>query len=271
MIKFAIAFGVILVLALLYVLSLRCRKGHPGFAKLRGWKYAHRGFHGNGVPENSMQAFRLALEKGYGIELDVHLMKDGNLAVIHDGSLKRTAGVDVKIGDLTVSDLENYRLEGTDEKIPLFSDVLRLFEGKAPMIVELKAGRDIGGLCIAVCEMLDRYQVDYCIESFDPRCVMWLKKHRPEIVRGFLSENFLKNKKSKLPVPLKWVLSSLFVNFLMVPDFVAYRFSHRNTLGNKLCRKVWGVQKVGWTIRSQEELNDAIAEDWIPIFEYFEP
>lgn len=266
--------GVITILIALcgvYLLMLRCRRGHPGFAKLEGWKYAHRGLHGNGVPENSMLAFRLALEKGYGIELDVHLMRDGNLAVIHDGSLKRTAGVDVKIADLSVDDLEQYRLEGTDEKIPLFRDVLSMYEKKAPMIVELKSGTNVESLCRKACDLLDAYRVDYCMESFDPRCVRWLKKNRPDVIRGQLSENFLHNPKSKLPLPLKWVMTSLFTNFLTVPDFVAFKFSDRKTLGNRICSKIWGVRNVGWTIRSQEELENAVAEGWIPIFESFEP
>ena len=98
------------VLVVIYLLLLRCRKGHPGLEHLRKYYYAHRGFHGNGVPENSLWAFRLAAEKGYGSELDIHLMKDGNLAVIHDASLKRTAGGDVLIEDLTTEDLTGYRL-----------------------------------------------------------------------------------------------------------------------------------------------------------------
>ena len=130
-------FIIFIALFALYVLSLRCRRGNPQLQKLRLWAYAHRGLHGKGVPENSMAAFRLALEKGYGIELDVHLMADGNLAVIHDASLLRTAGADVQIEDLTLKDLSKYRLEGTQEQIPLFSDVLKLFDGKAPMIIEL--------------------------------------------------------------------------------------------------------------------------------------
>ena len=92
---------ILILAAALYALSTMCRKGHQGLEALRGWAYAHRGLHGNGVPENSMAAFRAALDSGYGIELDVHLMKDGKLAVIHDASLKRTAGTDVKIEELT--------------------------------------------------------------------------------------------------------------------------------------------------------------------------
>ena len=95
---------VLLALAAFWLLSLRGRKGHPGMAALRGTSYAHRGLHGSGVPENSMKAFRLAFERGYGLELDLHLMKDGNLAVIHDSSLKRTAGKDVRIEDLTAEE-----------------------------------------------------------------------------------------------------------------------------------------------------------------------
>ena len=45
----------VLILCIGYVFLLRCRKGHPGLEALRGWSYAHRGLHGNGVPENSLQ------------------------------------------------------------------------------------------------------------------------------------------------------------------------------------------------------------------------
>jgi glycerophosphoryl diester phosphodiesterase len=192
----------LIILSVLYLLAIRGRSGHPGLQNLRGWYYAHRGLHGQGRPENSMAAFRAALEGGYGIEFDVHLMKDGNLAVIHDSSLKRTAGADVMIEDLTVADLENYRLEGTNEKIPLLRELLDLYAGKAPLIVELKCERNnFSALCRAACAMLDTYDGPYCMESFDPRCVLWLKKHRPDIIRGQLAENWLKVKSlaSQLP------------------------------------------------------------------------
>ena len=174
--------------------ALKGRSNHPGMEALRGWAYAHRGLHKEGVPENSMAAFRAALEKGYGIELDIHLMADGNLAVIHDASLKRTAGADVQIEDLTAEDLENYRLEGTDEKIPLFKDVMALYEGKAPMIVELKPmNNNHDALAEAACELMKDYKGIYCMESFDPRCIAWLRKNRPQIIRGQLTENFVAN------------------------------------------------------------------------------
>ena len=269
MIEFLIA---IVILFLCYLFVLRGRKGHPGLEKLRGWAYAHRGLHGNGVPENSMQAFRLALEHGFGIEFDVHLMADGNLAIIHDASLKRTAGADVRIEDLRTEDLENYRLEGTEENIPTFRQLLELYDGKAPLIIELKAERgNHAALCTAVCEALKDYNGVYCIESFDPRCIRWMRLNRPEIVRGQLAENFFKSKGSKLHPVLKFVMTNHFANFLVLPDFVAYKFADRSVIGTWLCRNVLHIAGVTWTIRNKEDYDIAVKEGWIPIFEYFIP
>lgn len=254
----------------LYVLSTQGRTGHPGLAALRGWNYAHRGLHDDEKPENSMAAFRAALENGYGIELDIHLMKDGNLAVIHDTSLKRTAGADVKITDLTTEDLANYRLEGTDETIPTFSDVLRLFAGKAPMIIELKADDNVTELVDAAVKAMEGYEGSYCMESFDPRCIHALKKKYPHIIRGQLTENFF-NSESALPAPLKWVLKNQILNFTTMPDFVAYRYRDLDEFSNKLVRKFWGVQGVTWTLKTQQELDDAVQKGWLPIFEGFKP
>jgi glycerophosphoryl diester phosphodiesterase len=219
-----------------------------------------------------MAAFRAALEKGYGIELDIHLMKDGNLAVIHDASLKRTAGADVQIEDLTAEDLENYRLEGTDEKIPLFREVMALYEGKAPMIVELKPMRgNHADLAEAACEILKDYRGIYCMESFDPRCVQWLRKNRPQIIRGQLTENFVAND-NKLHPAIRFVLTHNLLNFATCPDFVAYKFADRkDSFTTALCRGAWDIQGVSWTIRSQEDYDTAVQEGWLPIFEGFEP
>ena len=263
---------ILLLLAAAYVLAIRCRRGHKDLPALRGWNYAHRGLHGNGVPENSMAGFRLALEHGYGIELDLHLMADGRVAVIHDASLKRTAGAEVFIEDLTAEDLPQYHLEGTEETIPLFTQVLELFAGKAPMIVELKAERgNHAALCRAACDLLEHYNGPYCIESFDPRCIQWLRKNRPGIIRGQLSQNFLADKGSNLSWPTRFLLTHLLMNFLTVPDFIAYNFHHRKGLSPRLCHKIWGCQNVSWTLRTQADYDTAVAEGNLPIFENFQP
>lgn len=262
---------ILALVAGLYVLATRCRKGHPGLASLRSWRYAHRGLHGPAAPENSLAAFQKAVEGGYGMELDIHLMKDGNLAVIHDHSLRRTAGVDVRVEDLTAGELANYRLEGTDEAIPLFSQVLELVDGRAPLIVELKAtGDNYAALCQAAVTMLEGYEGLYCIESFDPHCIGWLRRNRPHIIRGQLAENFFRSKEAIPPVP-KALMSWQLTHFLTMPDFVAYKFRDRKNPGTFLSRHLWGAQGVSWTIQSQQDLDTAEKEGWIPIFEGFTP
>ena len=261
-----------LILLILYIFALRCRKGHPGLEALKGWSYAHRGLHGEGVPENSMAAFKAALDGGFGIEFDVHLLADGNLAVIHDSLLNRTTGQAGRIEDLTTEDLKNYPLEGTEETIPTFAQLLELYNGKAPLIVELKpVDGNHAQLTETACKMLDAYPGPYCLESFDTRCIQWLKKHRPELIRGQLAYDYVSSKED-MPDILKFVLKHNLLNFTCVPDFVAYRYCDRKkTLSNDVCRKLWKAQGVSWTLTTKEEYDTAVSEGWLPIFEGFLP
>lgn len=262
----------LLALVLLWLLALRCRRNRPGLADLRNWSYAHRGLHGPGVPENSMAAFRAALDGGFGVELDIHLLKDGNLAVMHDSLLNRTTGRAGRLEDLTIGELKDYSLEGTAETIPEFGEVLDLFGGKAPLIIELKsADGNHAALTEAACKLLEGYPGPFCMESFDPKCVAWLRKNRPDIIRGQLAENFFRSR-NDLPDHLKFLATNLLFNFLTVPDFIAYKFADRNTTPSTvLCRKLWGAQGVSWTLRTREEYDTAVSEGWLPIFEGFLP
>lgn len=266
-----IALILIFVLVILWLLSLRGRTGHPDLDKLRGWNYAHRGLHDEIRPENSMAAFRAALEAGYGIELDVHLLKDGNLAVMHDSALQRTTSRPGKIEDLTTAQLSQYPLENSAETIPEFRQVLDLFQGKAPMIIELKSdGHNYSALCEAVCAILNNYEGVYCLESFDPRCVLWLRKHRPDLLRGQLAENFLALK-TGLPFPIRFAMTTNITSFLTRPDFIAFKFQDRHRIGVNLCRRLYRIQGVAWTLQTRQEYEEAVKEGWIPIFENFNP
>lgn len=271
MIAVYIICGTSLVLFLLFVLATKGRTRHAKLKNLQNWSFAHRGLHDDSVPENSMEAFRLAKDAGYGVELDVHLLSDGNLAVFHDTELDRVTGKAGKIVDLTLKELADYPLRGTTETIPELTDVLKLFDGKVPLIIELKAVGNYAALCEKVSQVLDTYRGTYCIESFDPRCVHWFRKNRPEIIRGQLTENYFKSKIPQLPWVLKFLLKNQALNFLTKPDFVAYRFADRKTFSNTLCRNVWKMQGVAWTIKTQEDFDIAKKEGWIPIFEGFRP
>lgn len=266
---------ILLLLLELFALLTVCRRGHSHMALLRKYRYAHRGYHRtNVVPENSAAAFREAIRRGFGCELDVHLMKDGHLAVIHDASLLRTAGADVYVEDLTAAELSQYCLEGTQERIPLLEEILPLFEESGlPLVVELKAERgNHDALAEAACAVLDEFRVLYCVESFDPRCLRWLKKNRPEIVRGQLSENFLRRSDGgSQPRILLWALGKLLTNCLAKPDFIAYRFADRDNFCLRWCRWFYKVQEFNWTITTKEEMREAESAGNSVIFQDFDP
>lgn len=257
----------------LYVMCLRCGKWRD-LSDFSGRYYAHRGFHNKPhIPENSLPAFEQAVYYGFGAELDVHLMKDGHLAVIHDASLLRTAGVDVQIEDLTAEELKQYKLEGTEHHIPLLEEVLPLFVGRTPLIIELKSERgNAKALAAAACKVLDNYPVLYCVESFDPRCLAWLLHNRPDVVRGQLSENFFRHGDGKhLPIIVRWLLANLLLNFYTRPDFVAYRFEDRRSLSLQMCRVLYELKEFSWTIRNHADMKAAQYEGALIIFEQFNP
>lgn len=268
---FLIILLVLFALVMGYLFAIRGRSGHPGLQELQRWSYAHRGLHGDGIPENSMAAFKAAKKAGYGVELDIHLLADGNLAVIHDSTLVRVTGLPGTIEELTSQQLKYCQLCGTEETVPEFAQVLELFQGEAPLIVELKpANGNHAQLAEAACRMLANYNGPYCIESFDPRCIRWLKKNQPELIRGQLSENYFAEGRPKIPLILKWIMTENLTNFVTKPDFIAYRYEDRHSnISNRLCRK--RMVCVSWTITSQEDYNTAVSEGWIPIFESFLP
>ena len=269
-----IVVGICLFLALAWAILLRARRGSESMRAMRQFRYAHRGLYDKaaGIPENSLSAFSRAVAHGFGVELDVHLLRDGSLAVFHDSDIRRMTGRAGYLEDLSAEELGDYPLDGTGETIPQFCDVLALFEDTGlPIIVELKSFRDnYAALTERTMRELDKFRVVYCVESFDPRCVAWVRKHRPEVIRGQLSQNFLKDR-GKLSLPMAFATTHLLSNIMVQPDFVAYRFKDRKKWAPRLCRRIYGAPRVYWTIRSKEELSIAESDGAIAIFVHFLP
>ena len=258
-----------------YGLLLKPRQEHPGWEKLSGVRYAHRGLHdaAQGIPENSMAAFRRAVGHGFGAELDVHLMADGELAVVHDSSLERVCGKGVLIEDLTAADLGNYPLMGTEERIPLFRDVLALFEGKTPLIIELKVERgNANALTDAVMAALDGWNGAYCVESFHPAVLLRLKEKYRSVIRGQLSQDFMKaSEVGDLSWPVRFMLTNLLTTAATAPDFIAYKWQDRDNPSLRLMKALYGVHEVAWTVRDQAAMDLLDRDGVISIFEGFIP
>ena len=246
------------------------RSSRAARAPFEGRAFAHRGLYelDQSIPENSLPAFQRAVENGYGAELDVQRTKDGQIVVFHDDSMQRACGVDRPIRDFTYEELQQFPLFGTQERIPLFSDVLRIFNGKQPLIVELKYGPDTDLLCEATRQMLDAYPGPACVESFHPAMVRWFWKHDPKRLRGQLSEAACFSKKH-LSLPLAFMMSRLLTNFLTRPQFIAYRVGPK-PLSVRVSEGV-GAMKVLWTAREPEQHARRMKENHAVIFEGYRP
>ena len=268
---------ILLILLLLYAWAIHPKMPRRDLSPLLGVDYAHRGLWNTNEPgeenrpENSLAAFRAAVEKGYGIELDVHLTKDGVLVVHHDDSLKRLTGTDIRIADSTLAEIRACTLPN-GEPIPTYDEVLDTVAGRIPMIVEVKVEKgNHDALSSAVYERMKRYSGPWCMESFGPNAVKWFRKNAPEVIRGQLAFDHAGTGKTFFLFMRNIGIASMLQNFLSRPDFVAFdaKSVKWHTLSIHLLRlmKPWFV---AWTVRSQEDM-DKLRSKWdLQIFEKFE-
>lgn len=265
---FLIAAAVVVLIIIIYLLLVSpalCR--HPDKAKLEGLYIAHRGLHdaNKGIPENSMKAFAAAIEGGYAIENDIHLTADGEVVVFHDDTLCRVCGVQGRVEDITLRELKELRLLGTDEQIPTLKECLALVQGRVPLLIEFKVvGGNSAALCSKANEILKDYKGLYFVQSFYPNVLSWYKKNRPDLCRGQLSTAF------KGEAFHKKLLGCLVSNIVARPHFVSYEWKYPNKLSRKITA-LFGATPVCWTLRSKQELDTARKHFVTYIFENFEP
>ena len=229
-------------------------------------EYAHRGLHGVDLPENSMGAFKAAMDKGVGIELDIQLSSDGIPMVFHDDSLKRICGIDAKVSDYTADELKKIRLLDSEYTIPTFEEVLLEVDGRVPLLVEFKPGN--WELCYKGCDLLDEYKGRFCVESFDSILLGKIKKHRPKFARGQLVGNMFRSPKPKNLV-LKFLLTFMMLNFISRPDFIAVDKALKHNLSIGICRRIVKIPVLVWTIKNEDEYEKSKREGLVPIFDNY--
>lgn len=203
---------------------------------------AHRGLHDEKDIENGMRAFKNAIEVGSAFELDIHLTKDGQLAVIHDSSLKRVTGKEGIVEEKTLAELQEEYPLLNGEKIPSLRKVLSLNNERVPIVVELKAyQKNYKALAKAAMKELSSIKDSKSITliSFDPRALLCCKKS--PFTRGLL-----------IAIEHQWVFA--------LRGFFDYLDVDSNLLSLK---KVVSYRKKGnlvnaWTIDTHEKLIDAL-------------
>lgn len=270
--KMKMGLKVIAAPCILYFLAIMPRMLHRPDTSLFKKKYfAHRGLHDNtkDAPENSMAAFRKAVEAGYGMELDVHVTKDGIPVIFHDFKLERICGAEGVIEDYTYEELRQFALCGSEEKIPKLEELLSMVQGRVPLIIEIKSEKADVSECAVIDRMLRGYQGEYCIESFNPMVLLWFRINHNEVVRGQLASNFRFD--GGYRSVLYFFMTHLMLNFLTKPDFIAYNHKFLEEPGRRICRQLYRNPSVAWTVKSRQELEVMKDEFDVFIFEGFEP
>ena len=255
------------IIALYFFLVFPSVRKHKDLKELNGKYIAHRGLHSKekGIPENSLSAFKAAVEKGYMIENDIHITADNEVVVFHDDTLSRMCGVEGVVEEKTLAELKQLRLNGTNEQIPTLKECLSVVDSKTALLIEFKCnGKTCKRLFEEANKILEKYDGLYFVQSFYPPLVRLYKKHNKKVCRGQLSTAF-KGEEVK-----KRLLGFLLYNFLSRPDFVSYEHKFANSFALKT-NKLLGAFPVCWTLKNKRESEKAKGNFKTYIFEDFIP
>jgi glycerophosphoryl diester phosphodiesterase len=153
----------------------------------------HRGAMGE-APENTLASFQMALlQEAQGIELDVHLTKNGDIAVCHDATIDRTTDGSGFICEMTTSEMKSFDAGSwfsnsfQGQQIPLLGEVFDLVPDSIMINVEIKASYD-GNMEARLLDFLrERERLgNVVISSFDHKCIRRLKQLEPHVKAGLL-------------------------------------------------------------------------------------
>ncbi len=157
---------------------------------------AHRGASGH-APENTMAAFRLAVEMGADwIELDIHQTADEHLVVLHDFSLQRTAGDRRPIQTLTLKQIKKFDVglwwdkAYRNERVPTLDDVLTFARNRIRVQIELKRGSSLyPGIEKRLIETIVRHKAEgwTAVSSFEIEALKTLRAMDPKMPLGLLT------------------------------------------------------------------------------------
>lgn len=210
------------------------------------WEYAHRGLHGEGVPENSLAAAKAAIAAGMGIECDIQRSRDDHPMVFHDWELARLTGEAGETDARTAAALETLHLLGTDQHPVRLARFLEIIAGQVPLLIEIKSRSDydVQSSCLQVARLLEAYRGDHAVMSFDPRMGEWFARHAPATPRGLVITDTLDHGfKSAWRTPGALERAA--------PDFLAADVRDIPHAFSRLWRET-GRPLLTWTLRSPE-------------------
>ena len=238
---------------------------------------AHRGLHdrSKGIIENSLSAFKAAIDAGYGIELDLQLSFDAQAMVFHDYDMARLTGESGPIQTRTAETVRCMTLSDSTDTIQDLATVLDLVDGRVPLLIELKdqdgaMGPNIGPLERAVADALSTYQGDAAVMSFNPNSTAMMATLAPDRPRGLVTDAFDPSKWA--PVPAK-----MCKRLRDIPDYDSSKACFISHDVEDLNRprvaelKAQGATILCWTVKSQAQADEALKIAQNITFEGFIP
>ncbi len=223
---------------------------------------AHRGYHdmNKEVWENTLSAFSRAIEAGFAIECDLHYASDGVPVVFHDDDLQRVCNLPGEVRERTSAELGLLSVGGTKDKIPTLKQLLRLCDGKVPLVLELKGREgDDEGFAESVLEVLEGYKGHVALMSFDHWLLKDLKALEAPYPVGLTAEG---NK------PETFFQHDEAMHLGL--DFISYFYGH---LPNPFvtAQRQRGIPVITWTVRDEAARKHTFANADQMTFEGFDP
>lgn len=217
---------------------------------------SHRGLHDAQArrAENSLSAFRAAVEAGYGIELDVQCSKDGQAMVFHDEDLDRLTYESGQLCARSAAELGLIAIRDSDDFIPTLPQVLALVAGRAPVLIEIKdqthtrsAGPAI--LEAAVARAIDGYQGPVAVMSFNPHSVAEMARLAPNVARGLTTDAYDPAEYTRLSPEVCAELRAIPDYDRTLSSFISH--DHNDILRARVGElKAQGAAILCWTVRS---------------------
>ncbi|WP_298427081.1 glycerophosphodiester phosphodiesterase family protein [Rhodoblastus sp.] len=235
---------------------------------------AHRGLHDRecGIVENSRGAVRAAMLRGYAIECDLRLSRDGVVFVFHDDELDRLTDDSGAFAERDAVELARISLSGAGETIPSFAEWLAAIGGAVPVILELKS--DFSGdlsLAGAVAEVLAAYSGPAAIKSFDPALIAALRAVDAPWPLGIVAQDDYEDPEFERLSPDQWRELARFTHARATrPDFLSWRAMDLPTAVVELARAM-AVPVMAWTIRSPQQAAAACRHADQIVFEGYRP
>lgn len=225
---------------------------------------AHRGLHdGNRtVFENSMAAFEAAVRNDYAIECDVHIARDGVPVVFHDHTLERMTGELGNVGERPSAELADLRLGSSSEGIPTLANLLRVVDGRVPIVIELKGSTpDKDDRFVErVAEVLDGYGGRIALMSFDYWLIEGATKLRDRFPLGLTAEGTRPE-----------ILEAHRAVFETQCDFVSYNIHHLPNPFITAVRDELRRPVISWTVRTPDDVERSRTYVDQMTFEGFKP